>query len=149
MNRRTFLLSSVGIFTIATGMWSVGYLSNNERIKNTIFTVFKKRMSYLKWDKAEVMNFIQDFMINIDNQEYINSKLNKFSFLYPFYNYTNLLDKTPLAGKIRSFEEKIVTNFLLSTDFFRKGADDTKPVKYLFYYDPYKAPCQNPLAEWW
>lgn len=151
MNRRTFLLSFIGIFTTVSGIWSIksGYLSNNERIKNTIFTVFEKRLSYLKWDKTEVMIFIQDFMANIDNKIYIQNKLNKFSFLYPLYNYTNLLDKTPFASKIRSFEEKVVTNFLLSTNFFREGADETKPVKYLFYYDPYKAPCQNPLVKWW
>ncbi len=151
MNRRTFLLSSIGIFATASGIWSVksGYLSGNERKRNTIFTVFEKRLAYLKWDKKEVMDFIQDFMVNIDNQIYIKGKLNKFSFLYPLYNYTNLLDKTPFASKIRSFEEKVVTNFLMSTDFFRNGADETKPVKYLFYYDPYAAPCQNPLAEWW
>ncbi|MDM8568602.1 hypothetical protein QUF50_03630 [Thiotrichales bacterium HSG1] len=151
MNRRTFLLSFVGIFATATGIWSVknGYLSNNTRIKNTIFAVFEKRLSYLKWDKTEVLNFIQDFIDHVDNEGYIGGKLNKFSFLYPIYNYTDLLNKTPFfTGKVRSFEEKIITDFLLSSNFFREGADETKPVKYLFYYDPYQAPCQNPLAKW-
>ena len=150
MKRRTFLLSFVGLFATATGIWSVksGYLSNDERIKKTIFTVFEKHLSYLKWDKTEVMTFIQDFIDHIDNKGYIENKLNKFSLLYPIYNYTNLLDKTPVASKVRSFEEKIITNFLLSSNFFREGADETKPVKYLFYYDPYKAPCQNSLAKW-
>ena len=34
--------------------------------------------------------------------------------------------------------------FLLSTDFFRYGADETRSLEYLAYYDPYISPCYNP-----
>ena len=38
------------------------------------------------------------------------------------------------------------TRFLLSTDFFQNGANETKPVKFVALYDPYVTPCYNPLA---
>lgn len=36
------------------------------------------------------------------------------------------------------------TRFLLSTDFFDHGADATRTVKYVAFYDPYLAPCRLP-----
>jgi hypothetical protein len=40
----------------------------------------------------------------------------------------------------------VYTNYLLSTDFFRNGADESRPVRYLSYYDPAVTPCNNPFA---
>lgn len=37
--------------------------------------------------------------------------------------------------------------FLLSTDFFRNGADESQLVRYLAFYDPYLSPCWNPCAD--
>jgi hypothetical protein len=36
--------------------------------------------------------------------------------------------------------------FLLSTDFFRTGADVHKPVRYLLLYNPAERACFNPFA---
>lgn len=36
--------------------------------------------------------------------------------------------------------------FLASTDFFQNGADETRPLRYVTYYDPYVSPCYNPFA---
>lgn len=43
-------------------------------------------------------------------------------------------------------EKQLVTRFLLSSDFFQRGADERQPVRYLAYYDPYLRPCANPFA---
>ena len=150
MSRRAFIISStVGIFALATGIITVksGYLNTHDRITKTIFAVFEKRLPYLKWDKAQVMIFIKDF-INYPRNKELLKKIQRLSFFYPLYAHTHLLEKTSLASKLHSFEEQIVTKFLLSTNFFHEGADESKPVTYLSYYDPYKMPCQNPFAQW-
>jgi hypothetical protein len=36
--------------------------------------------------------------------------------------------------------------FLASTSFFQNGADETTPLRYATYYDPYISPCYNPFA---
>lgn len=36
--------------------------------------------------------------------------------------------------------------FLLSTDFFPNGADETRPIRYVQLYDPYIGVCYNPMA---
>jgi hypothetical protein len=40
----------------------------------------------------------------------------------------------------------VYTNYLLSTDFFRHGADESTIVRYVGFYDPSVTPCNNPLA---
>lgn len=37
------------------------------------------------------------------------------------------------------------TRFLASTDFFQNGADETRPLHYVTYYDPYVSSCYNPF----
>ena len=37
------------------------------------------------------------------------------------------------------------TKFLMSTDFFRNGADEGKLVRYVAFYDPYVSPCYVPF----
>jgi hypothetical protein len=36
--------------------------------------------------------------------------------------------------------------FLMSTDFFQNGADETRALRFVALYDPYITPCYNPLA---
>jgi hypothetical protein len=36
--------------------------------------------------------------------------------------------------------------FLMSTDFFQNGADESRRLHYVMYYDPYVSPCYNPLV---
>jgi hypothetical protein len=43
----------------------------------------------------------------------------------------------------RDFYER----FLLSSDFFKNGADESRPVHYLAFYDPRVTGCTNPLAK--
>jgi hypothetical protein len=48
-------------------------------------------------------------------------------------------------SRLAKFEDNLVANYLLSSDFFLNGADESRVVKYVAYYDPLR-PCQNPFA---
>ena len=37
--------------------------------------------------------------------------------------------------------------FLLSTDFFQNGADESRFIRYASFYDPYVSPCWNPCTD--
>lgn len=39
-----------------------------------------------------------------------------------------------------------VSRFLLSTDFFPHGQDESRALAFVAYYDPYLTPCYNPLV---
>lgn len=45
------------------------------------------------------------------------------------------------------FPSDVYLRYLLSTDFFRRAADEHRPVAYVAFYDPYVTPCNNPLAD--
>jgi hypothetical protein len=40
----------------------------------------------------------------------------------------------------------LFSKFLLSSDYYRNGADPKRPVKYVMFYDPYVSPCWDPFA---
>jgi hypothetical protein len=42
--------------------------------------------------------------------------------------------------------EDAFERFLLSTDFFQNGADESKHVRFIMMYDPHRTVCFNPLA---
>ena len=44
-------------------------------------------------------------------------------------------------------EREFYSRFLLSSDFFRKGADESRRVHYVAFYDPYVIGCPNPFAQ--
>jgi hypothetical protein len=54
--------------------------------------------------------------------------------------------KSVRKNEIDTFEYRLVSKFLLSTDFFSKGADENQPVKYIAYNNPYRVGCLNPMA---
>ena len=58
-------------------------------------------------------------------------------------------DHQTFQGKIskrNKASNRIVTKFLLSTDFFQNGAKERKVSKYRGYYDPYVSVCGNPFT---
>ncbi len=74
-----------------------------------------------------------------------------------YYNYLTidldglnryLVDYENAYGKIdmNNLTEDLFTKFLLSSDFFQNGADESRVVYYQILYDPYLTPCYNPFA---
>jgi hypothetical protein len=49
-----------------------------------------------------------------------------------------------LTDDIRRGEDRVVTTFLLSTDFFELGSDEARAVHYVDFFDPLR--CGNPFA---
>jgi hypothetical protein len=49
--------------------------------------------------------------------------------------------------RFRPLSAEFYTRYLMSTDFFRTGADESRTVRYVGFYDPDETPCSNPFAE--
>lgn len=52
----------------------------------------------------------------------------------------------PMFSRRLPLSQDVHTRYLLSTDFFRHGADESRRIHYVGFYDPYVTPCNNPLA---
>jgi hypothetical protein len=46
----------------------------------------------------------------------------------------------------RAMMDAFAMRFLMSTDFFMHGADESRPINYVMFFHPYKSPCWNPLT---
>jgi hypothetical protein len=51
----------------------------------------------------------------------------------------------PFEAPDSDVPHEVVSQFLMSTDFFPNGMDERRPLAYVTYYDPYVTPCYNPL----
>jgi hypothetical protein len=52
--------------------------------------------------------------------------------------------RNPGVRQFQRPETDPLEQFLLSTDFFQDGGDETRTVPYVALYDPYLNPCWNP-----
>jgi hypothetical protein len=142
MERRTFLLGGAGLALIAgAGVWGADVFSQRQIIAGV-----RRKLSFLQLDDTGLHAFAKD---------YINSMLAKRPSWYRWKVHFHSLFAKPAAARWgisndkRSKHEKLddylATLFLLSSDFFVKGADETQPVGYVNLYDPLRA-CGNPFA---
>ncbi|MEO6708697.1 MAG: hypothetical protein ABI054_08050 [Planctomycetota bacterium] len=51
------------------------------------------------------------------------------------------------VGRLSDLEDDFFTRFLLSTDFFQNGADESRTLGYVSIYGPTITLCYNPLAK--
>lgn len=73
--------------------------------------------------------------------------------LREYFHYLNVPDAT-LESYLRTLQafdldpkpKPARAQFLLSTDFFQGGADESRPLTFLALYDPYRTPCYSPFA---
>lgn len=127
-----------------TGLVTWRFIRSSD--EDAIVAVLKKRLDYLILDENGLRVFARDLAA----QQIISShKLRMLDFAGPVYSQLSLAAySSALTHAIRHGEERIVTQYLLSSDFFLAGADETRKVRYYRYYDPTRnpRPCSTPFA---
>jgi len=139
MQRRNLLLGLAGLGVLgATLRWSGASLAPEDAVKTIIY----KRLDYLPLDGAGVNQFAADYVsaMNISG-----AKLRLIGAFAPIYRRLSSAPGHFLYFATRYGEERVVTRYLLSSDFFASGADENRVVRYLGFYDPLRA-CGNPFA---
>lgn len=91
-----------------------------------------KELNYLKLESGSVEQYVTDYFQN-SNNAVMKMKLKSTYYLNISWESSNTL-------------KEIIKYFLLSTDFFINKMDESKTVKYLGLYSPYKSPVPNPFA---
>ena len=135
--RRQFLNAALGGLSVASG-WR--YWRSNEA--DAVLLVLRKRLDYLQIDPQGARAFAADLVA----QRLLSpTRLKLIAAVAPLYMRLGLNGHDALQETIHHGEERVVSNFLLSSDFFINGADTTRSVRYLGFYDPLKA-CANPFA---
>ena len=137
MKRRHILLAGFGALCGLAGLRLA--LSKDE---SAIVKVVYKRLSYLKLDDAGVRQFAHD----VQREHVVSSaRLHLLDAAGPLYTDTALTAHNGVNDALHHGEDRITAQYLLSSDFFRNGGDETRTVRYLGYYDP-RVACNNPFA---
>jgi hypothetical protein len=137
VRRRTFLLASAGALVGTLGI-RFGFSSDSAAIAKII----RKRLPYLKIDDEGLRQFASDSV----RQKLAKSlRIRTIDAAGDLYFRVTLSPGSNLGDKIRHTEDRVVTQFLLSSDFFINKADTNRTVRYVAYYDPMVA-CGNPFA---
>lgn len=137
MRRRTFLLSTTAVLGAA-----VAWRYATARDQSAIAKVLHKKLPYLRLDEDGVRRFGAD----IASQGIVSSfRLRVIDAADGLYTHHALTPDGRLGRLIRHGEDRVVTQYLMSSDFFINGADKNRTVRYLGYYDPLVA-CNNPFA---
>ncbi len=138
MQRRLFLLSGLGALS-AAGAW----LYFGADPAEAIAMVLRKRLDYLTLDPQGVRRFAGDLLAK---NGLSNAKIHLLSAIRPVYSRRALSSGDNAAAyMLRHGEDRIVGSFLICSDFFLNGADETRVVNYLGVLDARRA-CANPFA---
>jgi hypothetical protein len=137
MKRRYFLLSGLAA---VCGLAGWRYARSTDEA--AIVKVLHKRLGYLRLDDAGVRRFARDLAAVHTISSF---RLRITDAVGALYTRPSLTANNRFDNVIRHGEDRVVTQYLLSSDFFKNGADETRTVFYVHYYDPMIA-CGNPFA---
>lgn len=137
ISRRHLLYGGLGIVGLAALRLGL------TRPEDAIEIVLRKRLDYLVLEPAGVAAFATDFTAA---GAMARGKLRLIAAMAPLYGWLPADETTPNA--VRHGEERIVSAYLLSSDFFSSGADTQRPVNYRSLFDPWKSrdACNNTFA---
>lgn len=144
MNKgRRALLIGVGVVAVA-GLGAVGADLATEA---EIVSAVRRRLSMLKLDEAGLHAFakaqIATLLAKRPTVARVKTRLRAALAKAPVVHYEGI--STDKRTRRQRFEDNLATVFLLSSDFFWNGADESRVVKYRELYDPMRA-CGNPFA---
>jgi len=142
ISRRRLLIS--GAITIAVAGLGVAFFGRSAAEEH-IASVVRSRLGFLKLDEAGLREFAKDQVGALLAKRPTWNRL-KYHFLKVF---TRSFSKYDHSNDRRTRSERtadaFASTYLLSSDFFRSGADTTRTVQYVSLYDP-MIPCGNPFA---
>lgn len=142
ITRRKFFLGSLGVVgVLGLGVWGFG----RSTIEATIVSVLRRRLDYLKLDENGLQAFAHDQATKIINKRVSMGRM-RYHFLSAVGTSFQRYQRSSVQrSRIEQAEDLLVSTYLLSSDFFIYGSDETRTVQYVSYFDG-RRPCGNPFA---
>ena len=143
ISRRRVILGGLGLTGVAgIGAWGLGHWG----LQREIVSALHRRLSYLKLDEAGVRAFAKDQTAAMFHKDIPTLTRLRYHFLSAGApSFKRFYRSSGQRSRVARFEDTLVTTYLLSSDFFSSGADESRTVNYVAFFDPLRA-CQNPFA---
>jgi hypothetical protein len=142
MKRRKFLLTGLGMVAVigVTGI-AFGPLAAEAEIASHV----RRRLSFLKLDESGLRAFARDQVkVLLAKRPTLNRW--KYHFMSVFSkSFTQYEHSSDQRTRLQHIEDGFAATYLLSSDFFVNGGDQSRTIEYIAYYDPLRA-CGNPFA---
>jgi hypothetical protein len=159
IKRRDFLAATASATALATG-GLLGWAYSRSSPEETISDIVYERLPYLTLDAAGVQRFASDFAAR---RILSSTHLRLVGLLWSLYRRTpsnrwgtalgsdarsdlGSSSSLGLRDRLARAEERIVSTYLISSDFFTHGADQSRTVRYLGCYDALSHACGNPFC---
>jgi hypothetical protein len=148
IKRRRILLGGLGIIAVAAvGVWGAGMVGESE-----IASAVRRRLSFLQLDAGGLRAFAKDYILS-ETRHAGSTLAQRPSWTRWRFRIHRVVrgpvDHFGLTHDGRTRRERLAeswaTLFLLSSDFFATGANESRIVRYVGLYDPMRA-CGNPFA---
>ncbi|MFL6604079.1 MAG: hypothetical protein ACJ8R9_22505 [Steroidobacteraceae bacterium] len=143
IKRRSFLLGGLGVIVVA-GLSVIGI--GPVAARSEVASLVRKRLNFLKLEEAGLQEFAKDQVAALLAKRPTWNRW-KYHFLVIFTKqfsqyggYSN--DKRTRTQRLA---DNLSTLFLLSSDFFVNGADESRTIQYTGLYDSL-VPCSSPFA---
>jgi hypothetical protein len=140
VRRRGFLFGGIGIVAAALGVWGLEIESEHE-----IASAVRRKLSFLRLDEAGLQAFATAQIAALAAK-----RPSWYRWKYHFHQlFVRPVAQWGISTDTRSrrdrLEDNFATQYLLSSDFFTNGADESRVVKFVVLWDP-NLPCGNPFA---
>lgn len=141
LERRQFLkLSAVAAAAGAMpGIWLV-----QSQGKPFLEAMLKEKLSYLDIESGAIPRFVDEFIKA--KSSWLEFKSGLLGVGLNVFESVEDIKCTIGEDRFIELEHELAKNFLLSSDFFFNGANESTPVRYVRYYDAFNTACANPFA---
>jgi hypothetical protein len=143
IKRRTFLLGGLGVIVVAgLGVIGVGPVAARAQIASLVRT----RLGFLKLDEAGLNEFAKDQVSALLAKRPTWNRW-KYHFLVIFTRQFSQYGgfSNDKRTRMQRMADNFSTLYLLSSDFFPNGADESRTIQYTGLYDSL-VPCSSPFA---
>lgn len=128
MKRRDFIRIA-GIGGLLAGAGAAGWWS--QTFESAGAAIIHRELGFLALDEKGVADFMRDYSATCDAS---------FKRAIRVYRLAGI--DSSRSGKVH----QMVTQYLLSTDFFRRERGEADTVRYVALYNPYRRPCAHPFS---
>jgi hypothetical protein len=142
MKRRKFLLAGLGVVAVVgAGGIAFGPMAAESEIVSHV----RSRLGFLQLDTPGLEQFARDQVAVLLAKRPTWNRM-KYHFMSVFSkSFTRYEHSNDTRSRRQRMEDTFASTYLLSSDFFINGADQSRTVKYLAFYDPLRG-CGNPFA---
>jgi hypothetical protein len=143
ITRRRFLLGGLGALVLA-GAGIIGF--GRPALEAEIVAILRRRLDYLKLDDEGLHAYARDQVGVLLAKRPSLGRLRYHFVSAVGPTFKRFMRSTDTRSRMERMGDMFVSTYLISSDFFTNGSDESRIVRYVGFYDPMVRPCGSPFS---